>query len=151
MINQAVALVERAFTATKFVASCARTDALVTFNVDDFDAAHKFALPVLAPAAYLQQLNLFFVTASAEKVSTLNTEAFFKERQMSQLHCDTHLIRARPAIGLQKPALRLSDSAANAERKNTTGNTAGAASTTNGAFFACSHCIEDTFHCCLHS
>jgi putative PIN family toxin of toxin-antitoxin system len=33
-----------------------RADALVTFNVGDFDAAAKFALPVLAPAAFLQQL-----------------------------------------------------------------------------------------------
>jgi len=32
-------------------------DALVTFNVGDFDAADKFALPVLSPAAFLQLLN----------------------------------------------------------------------------------------------
>ena len=30
---------------------------LVTFNVGDFDAARKFALPVLTPAVFLQQLN----------------------------------------------------------------------------------------------
>jgi hypothetical protein len=29
----------------------------VTFNVGDFDAADKFALPVLSPAAFLQLLN----------------------------------------------------------------------------------------------
>ena len=34
-----------------------RADALVTFNVGDFDAAEKFALPVLTPAAFLQRLN----------------------------------------------------------------------------------------------
>lgn len=34
-----------------------RTEALVTFNVDDFTAARRFALPVLTPAAFLQQLN----------------------------------------------------------------------------------------------
>lgn len=31
--------------------------ALVTFNGGDFDAARKFALPVLTPAEFLQQLN----------------------------------------------------------------------------------------------
>ncbi len=34
-----------------------RADALVTFNVNDFDAAAKFALPVHTPAAFLQLLN----------------------------------------------------------------------------------------------
>ena len=34
-----------------------RADALVTFNVGDFAAAEKFALPVLTPAAFLQRLN----------------------------------------------------------------------------------------------
>lgn len=34
-----------------------RAEALVTFNVGDFHAAEKFALPVLSPAALLQQLN----------------------------------------------------------------------------------------------
>ena len=34
-----------------------RADALISFNLDDFDAARKFALPVLTPAAFLQQLN----------------------------------------------------------------------------------------------
>lgn len=34
-----------------------RADALVTFNVNDFDAAAKFALPVQTPAAFLQLLN----------------------------------------------------------------------------------------------
>jgi len=32
-------------------------DALVTFNVEDFAAARRFALPVLTPAAFLQQMN----------------------------------------------------------------------------------------------
>lgn len=34
-----------------------RADALVTFNIGDFAAAEKFALPVLTPAVFLQQLN----------------------------------------------------------------------------------------------
>ena len=34
-----------------------RADALVTFNGGDFDAAQKFALPVLTPAEFLKQLN----------------------------------------------------------------------------------------------
>jgi putative PIN family toxin of toxin-antitoxin system len=34
-----------------------RAEALVTFNTDDFAAAQRFALPVLTPAAFLQQLN----------------------------------------------------------------------------------------------
>ena len=34
-----------------------RADALVTFNVNDFDAAAKFALPVHTPADFLQLLN----------------------------------------------------------------------------------------------
>jgi len=34
-----------------------RAHALVTFNVNDFDAAAKFALPVHTPAAFLQLLN----------------------------------------------------------------------------------------------
>ncbi|HLA36556.1 MAG TPA: putative toxin-antitoxin system toxin component, PIN family [Rhodocyclaceae bacterium] len=33
-----------------------RADALVTFNVADFSAASRFALPVLTPAAFLQRL-----------------------------------------------------------------------------------------------
>lgn len=33
-----------------------RADALVTFNVDDFAAAKRFALPVLRPGVFLQQL-----------------------------------------------------------------------------------------------
>jgi len=34
-----------------------RAQALVTFNGGDFDAARKFALPVLTPAEFLKQLN----------------------------------------------------------------------------------------------
>ena len=34
-----------------------RAEALVTFNVDDFAGARRFALPVLTPASFLQQLN----------------------------------------------------------------------------------------------
>jgi len=34
-----------------------RAEALVTFNVDDFAAARRFALPVLTPAMFLRQLN----------------------------------------------------------------------------------------------
>ena len=34
-----------------------RAEALVTFNVDDFASARRFALPVLTPASFLQQLN----------------------------------------------------------------------------------------------
>lgn len=34
-----------------------RAEALVTFNIDDFTAARRFALPVLTPASFLQQLN----------------------------------------------------------------------------------------------
>ncbi|MEN9378281.1 MAG: hypothetical protein RL710_3438 [Pseudomonadota bacterium] len=34
-----------------------RADVLVTFNGGDFDAAQKFALPVLTPAEFLKQLN----------------------------------------------------------------------------------------------
>ena len=34
-----------------------RAEALVTFNIDDFAAARRFALPVLTPAAFLRQLN----------------------------------------------------------------------------------------------
>jgi putative PIN family toxin of toxin-antitoxin system len=33
-----------------------RADALVTFNIGDFKAAEKFALPVIDPAAFLQLL-----------------------------------------------------------------------------------------------
>lgn len=33
-----------------------RADALVTFNVSDFAPANRFALPVLTPSAFLQQL-----------------------------------------------------------------------------------------------
>jgi putative PIN family toxin of toxin-antitoxin system len=34
-----------------------RAEALVTFNVSDFAAARRFALPVLTPASFLHQLN----------------------------------------------------------------------------------------------
>ena len=34
-----------------------RAEALVTFNIDDFAAARRFALPVLTPATFLRQLN----------------------------------------------------------------------------------------------
>lgn len=34
-----------------------RVDALVTFNVNDFGPARRFALPVLTPSVFLQQLN----------------------------------------------------------------------------------------------
>ena len=34
-----------------------RAEALVTFNVDDFAGARRFALPVLTPASFLRQPN----------------------------------------------------------------------------------------------
>lgn len=34
-----------------------RAEVLVTFNIDDFAAAHRFALPVLTPAGFLRHLN----------------------------------------------------------------------------------------------
>lgn len=34
-----------------------RAEALVTFNIDDFAAARRFALPVLTPATFLRHLN----------------------------------------------------------------------------------------------
>jgi putative PIN family toxin of toxin-antitoxin system len=34
-----------------------RAEVLVTFNIDDFTAARRFALPVLTPAGFLRHLN----------------------------------------------------------------------------------------------
>ena len=65
---------------------------------NDFAAASRFRLPVLIPGAFLRHLQLFayarkvaeeeqvsmnqfFVTAIAEKISALKTEAYFQERQ----------------------------------------------------------------------